>query len=146
MADNNRSPRQSWRVKAKIERGCPSIARSSNLRLRDGVGFLMAAFMVALFVATGSGAVPVEAATEEPARQAGPINPHSDLIFRATGATSCRDCHRTDRTGRLTERLDENAIIQALRDKAKGIHGPGRFADCLRCHAGGDKGVEQYRR
>jgi hypothetical protein len=33
-----------------------------------------------------------------------------------------------------------------LRGKAKGIHGPGRFADCLRCHAGGRKDVEQYSR
>lgn len=71
-------------------------------------------------------------------------NPHSDLIFRATGANSCRDCHGIDKSGALTPRPLENDLVRILRDKAKGIHGPGRFADCLRCHAGGIKGVEKY--
>ncbi len=79
-------------------------------------------------------------ALEEP-----PMNPHSDLIFRATGASSCRDCHRTARDGRLQAQVMENSLVSQLRGKAKGIHGPGRFADCMRCHAGGDKGVEKYR-
>ncbi len=73
------------------------------------------------------------------------INPHSDLIFRATGAASCLDCHRTDRSGRLQAQVMENKRVAELRNRAKGVHGPGRFADCLRCHAGGDKGVERYR-
>jgi hypothetical protein len=71
-------------------------------------------------------------------------NPHSDLIFRATGARSCRDCHDIDKTGALSPRPLENTLVTMLRDKAKGVHGPGRFADCLRCHAGGRKGVEKY--
>lgn len=71
-------------------------------------------------------------------------NPHSDLIFRATGATSCRDCHRIERGGRLSARPLDNDLVLSLRAKAQGIHGPGRFADCLRCHAGGRKGVEKY--
>lgn len=71
-------------------------------------------------------------------------NPHSDLIFRATGARSCRDCHAIDKSGALNPRPLDNTFVTALRGKAKGVHGPGRFADCLRCHAGGSKGVEKY--
>ena len=73
-------------------------------------------------------------------------NPHSDLIFRATGATKCLDCHRTGKEGQITAQVQDNALVQELKGKAKGIHGPGRFADCLRCHAGGNKGVEKYRK
>lgn len=73
-------------------------------------------------------------------------NPHSDLIYRATGATSCMDCHRPDKEGRPMSQVMDNARVRDLQAKAKGIHGPGRFADCLRCHAGGDKGVEKYRK
>ena len=71
-------------------------------------------------------------------------NPHSDLIFRATGAHSCRDCHGIEKSGAFLSRPLDNDLVRTLRDKAKGIHGPGRFADCLRCHAGGSKGVEKY--
>ena len=71
-------------------------------------------------------------------------NPPSDLIFRATGARSCQDCHGIGKTGVLNPRPIDNDLVKKLRDKAKGIHGPGRFADCLRCHAGGSKGVEKY--
>ncbi len=74
------------------------------------------------------------------------VNPHSDLIYRATGATSCLDCHRADKAGRMNVQILDNALVQELKAKAKGIHGPGRFADCLRCHAGGNKGVEKYRK
>ena len=73
-------------------------------------------------------------------------NPHSDLIFRATGATTCLDCHRAGKDGTLSPQVQDNALVQELRAKAKGVHGPGRFADCLRCHAGGNKGVEKYRK
>lgn len=73
-------------------------------------------------------------------------NPHSDLIFRATGATTCLDCHRAGKDGLMLAQVQDNELVQALRAKAKGIHGPGRFADCLRCHAGGSKGVERYRK
>src|SRR5574341_1211886 len=72
------------------------------------------------------------------------LNPHSDLIFRATGATSCQDCHRIGKNGSLNSQTIDNGLVRNLREKAKGIHGPGRFADCLRCHAGGSKGVEKY--
>ncbi|MCW5800396.1 MAG: hypothetical protein KIT40_18040 [Nitrospira sp.] len=72
-------------------------------------------------------------------------NPHSDLIFRATGATKCLDCHRAGKEGVISPQVQDNQLVQDLKAKAKGIHGPGRFADCLRCHAGGSKGVEKYR-
>ena len=71
-------------------------------------------------------------------------NPHSDLIFRATGAKACSDCHGVARAGGLDSRPLDNDLVRNLRGKAIGIHGPGRFADCLRCHAGGSKGVEKY--
>ena len=71
-------------------------------------------------------------------------NPHSDLIFRATGAKSCEDCHGITNSGALVPRPFENELVTTLRGRAKGVHGPGRFADCLRCHAGGSKGVEKY--
>ena len=73
-------------------------------------------------------------------------NPHSDLIFRATGAATCLDCHRAGKEGTVSPQVQDNALVQELRAKSKGVHGPGRFADCLRCHAGGDKGVEKYRK
>ncbi|HQY58500.1 MAG: hypothetical protein WBB60_12185 [Nitrospira sp.] len=73
-------------------------------------------------------------------------NPHSDLIFRATGAAACLDCHRAGRDGTMSPHVLDNALVQELKAKAKGVHGPGRFADCLRCHAGGNKGVEKYRK
>jgi len=72
------------------------------------------------------------------------LNPHSDLIFRATGATSCQDCHRIGKSDVLNPLTIENELVRNLREKARGVHGPGRFADCLRCHAGGSKGVEKY--
>lgn len=73
------------------------------------------------------------------------VNPHSDLIFRATGATTCLDCHRVGKDGVMSAQVQDITLVQDLKAKAKGIHGPGRFADCLRCHAGGNKGVEKYR-
>jgi hypothetical protein len=72
------------------------------------------------------------------------VNPHSDLIFRATGAVSCRDCHRIGNNGDLAPQPIDNNLVRSLREKAKGIHGPGRFADCLRCHAGGSLGAGKY--
>ena len=99
-----------------------------------------------------STAIPVALAADQPAAGelespgAGSqvLNPHSDLIFRATGAESCRDCHRAEKDHSLSRHVLDNDLVRNLRAKAKGIHGPGRFADCLRCHAGGRKGVEKY--
>lgn len=72
-----------------------------------------------------------------------PLSPHGDVIFRVTGTNSCLDCHRrSDRQGGRLVVLD-NSAVRDLKAKAKGIHGPGRFADCFRCHAGGkvDRGT-----
>jgi hypothetical protein len=38
----------------------------------------------------------------------------------------------------------DNGAVRGLIAKGKGAHGPGRFADCFRCHSGGRKGVEKY--
>lgn len=64
------------------------------------------------------------------------VNPHSDFIFRVTGAASCRDCHAAGGKGAHYGLLD-NQVVRQLVARGKGAHGPGRFADCLRCHAGG---------
>ena len=110
---------------------------------------------VAIWYGWGLGAVPAPATAmaasilsrvEQPADYPDILNPHSDLIFRATEAKSCLDCHRANRAGGPSAQLQDNELVQGLKAKAKGIHGPGRFADCLRCHAGGDKGVEKYRK
>ncbi len=124
--------------------------------LDKGPGILVALLIVAggAWVGGGSSRTAMSAAlaADQPvAEEAEPLgagsqmlNPHSDLIFRATGAKSCRDCHRAERDDSLSPQVVENDLVRNLRSKAKGIHGPGRFADCLRCHAGGRKGVEKY--
>jgi len=108
--------------------------------LRRWCGFIGALFITAAWSGGSDGVV--HAAVSAEVYQA--ANPHSDLIFRATGAKTCRDCHRVERDQSLSPRTLENDLVRNLRSKAKGIHGPGRFADCLRCHAGGRKGVERY--
>ena len=124
--------------------------------LDKGPGILVALLMVAggAWVSGGSSwtamsaALAADQSIEEEAEPLGAgsqmLNPHSDLIFRATGAKSCLDCHRVERDNSLSPQVLENDLVRNLRSKAKGIHGPGRFADCLRCHAGGRKGVEKY--
>jgi len=72
------------------------------------------------------------------------VNPHSDLVFRATGTTSCRDCHASMKGSMQRPIVLDNAAVRGLIAKGKGAHGPGRFADCFRCHSGGRKGVEKY--
>lgn len=72
------------------------------------------------------------------------VNPHSDLIFRVTDATSCRDCHAPVKGSPERLAVLDNGAVRGLIAKGKGAHGPGRFADCFRCHSGGRKGVEKY--
>jgi hypothetical protein len=82
--------------------------------------------------------VPVVVAAEE--RDA-TLSPHGDLVFRATGTRACADCH-----GPATIQgrpVLDNEPVRRLIAKGKGNHGPGRFADCFRCHAGGRIG-EKY--
>lgn len=89
----------------------------------------------------GPQAVGAEASPEVDSQ---PLNPHSDLIFRVTAAKACGDCHRVGRDGALSPQVMDNDLVSWLRARAAGIHGPGRFTDCLRCHAGGRVGLERY--
>jgi len=111
-------------------------------RVAQWSGLLVGVFVAGVWIGGSEGGphepFPVPAAVDQT------INPHSDLIFRATGAKTCWDCHRAERDQSLSPRTLDNDLVRNLRSKAKGIHGPGRFSDCLRCHAGGRKGVEKY--
>ena len=71
-----------------------------------------------------------------------PFNPHGDVVFRATGATSCRDCHAAARTASGAWPVLDNERVRSLVAKGKGAHA-GRFADCFRCHPGGRLPSEQ---
>ncbi|MFM8552968.1 MAG: hypothetical protein ACKOCD_11785 [Nitrospiraceae bacterium] len=73
----------------------------------------------------------------------GVINPHSEFIFRVTGTRSCQDCHAVGKKPGPKYGLLDNATVRGLVAKGKGAHGPGRFADCFRCHAGGRVGAER---
>jgi len=65
-------------------------------------------------------------------------NPHGELIFRATGATSCSDCHMMESvSGEKGGTLLRNARVEQLIQKGEGAHRPGHFAKCLKCHRGG---------
>ena len=108
--------------------------------LGRGCSFTVALLILAARVGGGEGVVQAT----EPVEVDHAVNPHSDLIFRATGAKTCWDCHRAERDQSLSPRTLDNDLVRNLRSKAQGVHGPGRFADCLRCHAGGRKGVEKY--
>lgn len=113
--------------------------RSDNPARWSGVaGLLIAGMWIGSGGEVSPASSPVSVAVDQT------LNPHSDLIFRATGAKTCWDCHRAARDQSLSPLTMDNDLVRNLRSKAKGIHGPGRFADCLRCHAGGRKGVEKY--
>lgn len=78
-----------------------------------------------------------------PVRAAEPINPHGEFIFRVTGTTSCNACHVfSAESGRPL--LSNNEAVRSLIARGKGNHGPGRFADCFRCHAGGRLPGDRY--
>ena len=72
-----------------------------------------------------------------------PLNPHGEFIFRVTGTQSCQDCHASDKRQGPKYGLLDNDAVRGLVAKGKGAHGPGRFADCFRCHAGGRVGSER---
>lgn len=65
------------------------------------------------------------------------INPHGEFIFQATGTRTCAACHAIGaaRGGRLS--LLDNATVRDLLEEGEGAHRPGKFAQCLRCHVGG---------
>lgn len=64
------------------------------------------------------------------------FNPHGNLVFRVTGATSCRDCHAAGRSASGAWPVLDNERVRTLVARGKGAHA-GRFADCFRCHPGG---------
>ncbi len=72
------------------------------------------------------------------------MNPHGDLVFRATSTKFCSDCHGSGAAKGARPTVLDNEAVRSLKAKGKGAHGPGRFADCFRCHAGGRLGVEKY--
>jgi hypothetical protein len=72
------------------------------------------------------------------------VSPHGDLVFRATGTKLCSDCHGSGTTKGTKLSVLDNEAVRSLKAKGKGAHGPGRFADCFRCHAGGRLEVEKY--
>ncbi len=70
-------------------------------------------------------------------------NPHGELIFRATGATSCSDCHMMNSVvGEKGGTLLRNALVEHLFQEGEGAHRPGHFAKCLKCHRGGQLEIE----
>ena len=70
------------------------------------------------------------------------FNPHGHLVFRATSAISCRDCHAAGRSASGAWPVLDNERVRTLVAKGKGAH-VGRFADCFRCHPGGRLPSEQ---
>ncbi|MBA3965228.1 MAG: hypothetical protein H0X47_05550 [Nitrospirales bacterium] len=71
-------------------------------------------------------------------------NPHGELIFRATGATSCSDCHVIKAgAGKQVGALQRSAYVERLIQKGEGAHRLGHFAKCLKCHRGGQLDVEE---
>lgn len=78
-----------------------------------------------------------------PMHAAEPVNPHGNFIFRVTGTTACVECHTfSSPNGRPL--LSNNDAVRSLIARGKGAHGPARFADCFRCHAGGRLPGEPY--
>jgi len=111
--------------------------RSIRLAVLVGLTLVFCTFLSAMLTVTaGSDVILAEEIGADV------LNPHSDLVFRATGATRCADCHGRDRQGRMV--VLDSAPVRDLIAKGKGAHGAGRFADCFRCHAGGHQGVEGY--
>ena len=71
------------------------------------------------------------------------LNPHGEFIFRVTGTSSCSDCHR------LTEGKEDkvmplliNQKVRQLYEEGEGAHVTGQIAQCLSCHRGGQKDID----
>jgi hypothetical protein len=92
------------------------MSRRNPVALKAGlIRMTMLGIGIALLSGVGSldSVVPIVAADQDAGREVETHdteglmqNPHSDLIFRATGATSCRDCHRVGKSGGLTPPAD----------------------------------------
>lgn len=64
-------------------------------------------------------------------------NPHGELVFRATGARTCVDCHAfPDGLGSRPTVL-ANALVRDLIEEGEGAHRRGGFARCADCHGSG---------
>ncbi len=70
-------------------------------------------------------------------------NPHGEFVFRATGSSSCSDCHVMG-TGKkdTTLILLKNSTVRHLIEEGEGAHRPGHFAQCLKCHLSGQLEVD----
>ena len=65
------------------------------------------------------------------------MNPHGELVFRGTGATSCMACHEFGVRVATTPRLRDEPIARRLYERGRGAHRPGHMRECLLCHGGG---------
>ncbi len=71
-------------------------------------------------------------------------NPHGEFIFRATGATSCSDCHVMD-SGEEEKKMSlrSNSRVSHIIEEGEGAHRIGHFAKCLNCHRGGQLDIDE---
>lgn len=65
------------------------------------------------------------------------MNPHGELVFRATGASSCTACHEFGTRVATRPTLRDEPIVRQLYERGRGAHQPGRIAECLACHGRG---------
>ena len=71
-------------------------------------------------------------------------NPHGEFVFRATGTSSCSDCHDMGTGKKKTNPvLLKNSTVRHLIEEGEGAHRTGHFAQCLQCHRGGQIDVEE---
>lgn len=67
------------------------------------------------------------------------MNPHGDFVFSATGVNSCIACHEFGRRVATAPTLRDELVVRELYTKGRGAHQPGRMAQCLICHGGGEQ-------
>lgn len=72
------------------------------------------------------------------------LNPHGEFVFRATGTSSCSACHDLSAGVASSMNLLDNAIVRHLMEEGEGAHRTGKMANCLRCHTGGRRDVDEY--
>lgn len=65
------------------------------------------------------------------------MNPHDDLVFRATGASSCTACHEIGARVVTNFTLRDVSIVRRLYEQGRGAHQRGSMAECLACHSTG---------
>jgi hypothetical protein len=70
------------------------------------------------------------------------LNPHGEMVFRATGTSSCSACHDFSAGTLSRGQLLNNAVVRHLMEEGDGAHRPGKMANCLACHRGGRMEVE----